>query len=473
MDPSSFRLPTGATPISRRGCLSGLGAILAAAAAPGCHLGRGSGDSRVASFTADVTVPIGHGMMGGAWLSRRVADPLEAHGVVWLGAGEPVVFVSVDWCEIRNDAHRRWQEVLAAAAGTSPGRVMVSTIHQHDAPVADLTAEALLRERRLEGTVCDPAFHEVAVQRVAAALRRALPAARRVTHLGMGRARVEQVASNRRYELPDGTVRWDRTSATRNVLAIEAGEGLVDPWLRTLSFWGGDTALAALSFYAVHPMSHYGQGEVSADFPGLARRARAGELPGVAQVYVSGASGNVTAGRYNTGARENRGVLAGRLQTAMAAAWASTRRVRWKRPEYREVPLRLEPRESAGFGEAELEARRRPGEKPFAQCLAALGLSWRRRVASGRPLAVPCLDWGEAALVLVPGETYVDYQIHAQSLRPDGFVCVAGYGDGATGYVPTDRHWAEGDTNLGDWCWVAPGAEARLKASLGQALGAA
>ena len=47
-------------------------------------------------------------------------------------------------------------------------------------------------------------------------------------------------------------------------------------------------------------------------------------LPGVHQVYVSGASGNVTAGKYNTGARENRAVLAGRLEAAMAGAWAAT-----------------------------------------------------------------------------------------------------------------------------------------------------
>ena len=126
---------------------------------------------RLATFSAEVTVPIGHGMMGGAWLSKKIADPLEAHGLALSGGGKPIVVVAVDWCEIRNDAYARWQEVLAAAAGTTPERVLVSTVHQHDAPVADLEAERLLRARRLEGTVCDPEFHEAAVQRVAKALR--------------------------------------------------------------------------------------------------------------------------------------------------------------------------------------------------------------------------------------------------------------------------------------------------------------
>src|ERR1051325_8563141 len=129
---------------------------------------------RLASFSADVTVPLGHGMMGGSWLSKKVADPLEAHGLLLLGPDKPIVIVAVDWCEIRNDAYARWQELLAAAANTTPERVLVSTLHQHDAPVADLEAERILRSRKLQGTVCDPEFHETAVQRVAAALRKAL-----------------------------------------------------------------------------------------------------------------------------------------------------------------------------------------------------------------------------------------------------------------------------------------------------------
>jgi hypothetical protein len=37
-----------------------------------------------------------------------------------------------------------------------------------------------------------------------------------------------------------------------------------------------------------------------------------------------------------------------------------------------------------------------------------------------------------------------------------------GYGECATGYVPTDEHFREDNSNLRDWCWVAPGAESRM-----------
>lgn len=463
----------GGSPMTRRRMVRGL--VSAGAAA---WMGTGCATvqrrhPRVSAFRAEVTPPPGTGMMGGAWLSKCVADSLEAQGVVLMPGDRslPVVLVSVDWCEIRNEAHARWQRAIAEAVGTDPSRVLVSTIHQHDAPVADLEAERILRERGLEGTICGETFHEQAVRRVAAAAARSLDRSRRLTHVGTGLARVNRLASNRRYTMPDGDVRFDRTSATRNAYAIEAGEGLIDPWLRTLSFWEEGEAVAALSVYAVHPMSYYGAGEVSADFPGMARRRRAAATPGCDQIYCSGCSGNVTAGRYNTGAREQRVVLADRLAAAMESAWASTRRRRCGSWRFESVPLVLEPRGGDGFSRAALEARLVAGEKPFQQCLAAMGLSWLRRCERGIPIQVPFLDLGSAHWLVLPGESYVEYQLAAQRLRPGSVVFVAGYGDGGTGYVPTDAHWREGDTNLRDWCWVAPGAEARVRSALQLGLG--
>jgi hypothetical protein len=101
-------------------------------------------DFRLASFTADVTVPVGPGMMDAERRAAHIADPLKAHGLVLLGGGRPVVFVAVDWCEIRNDALTRWQSVLAAAADTGPERALVSAVHQHDAPLVELEAELAL-----------------------------------------------------------------------------------------------------------------------------------------------------------------------------------------------------------------------------------------------------------------------------------------------------------------------------------------
>lgn len=426
---------------------------------------------QLATFSADVTVPPGHSLMGGGIApAKTIIDPLFARGLVLLGADQPLIFVAVDWCEIRNDAYARWCEVLAEAAGTNPERVLVTSVHVHDAPVADLSAEQFLRAHQCTGSICDLAFHERAVQKVAGALRASLRAARPVTHFGIGRAKVEKIASNRRFIADDGAVSFGRMSATGDPRIREKPEGTIDPWLKTLSFWEGDQPAATVSFYAVHPMSYYGKGGVSADFVGIARQRRQADDPKVFQIYATGCAGNVTAGKYNDGAPENRPVLADRLYSAMRAAFDATERHPLRQIEFRAVPLRLEPRSGPGFTGADLTRHLTSDPHPFGQCLAALGLSWRERVESGHALTVPVIDFGRAHLLLMPAETYVEYQLLAQRLRPDSFVAVAGYGDCAPGYIPTEQHWAEHDSNLRDWCWVAPGAGRALTAALEAAL---
>ena len=107
--------------------------------------GEGNKDKpfHLATFSADVTPPLGHTLFTGGWeKAESILAPLEARGFVLIAPNDkPLVFCSIDWAEIRNDAHQRWREVLAEAAGTDPTRVMICAIHQHDTPLADVAAE--------------------------------------------------------------------------------------------------------------------------------------------------------------------------------------------------------------------------------------------------------------------------------------------------------------------------------------------
>src|SRR5262249_6380723 len=226
----------------------------------------------------------------------------------------------------------------------------------------------------------------------------------------------------------------------------------------------------ALSFYATHPMSYYGQGGVSSDFIGMARKRRQADDPKVVQIYLSGCSGNVTAGKYNDGSPANRPVLAGRIYQGMVKAWKATKRQPLSKVVFRSVAMRLEPRDGPGFTVEDLTQRVKSDKRPFDQCLGALGLSWRKRADAGHKIDVPVLDFGPAQFVLMPAESYVEFQLLAQKLRPDSFVVVAGYGECAPGYIPTEKAFGEKDGNLTDWCWVAPGSERAMTAALKAAL---
>lgn len=425
----------------------------------------------LSTFSTEITPPIGHPCMGGGIAPvKEIIDPLFAHGFVAIGLGKPVAFVALDWCEVRNGAYELFRSRIAKAIDSEPIRIMLCALHQHDAPIADLEAQQLLEKQNARGSICDSAFVDKIATRVAAAAKQSLTSAKPVTHIGTGEAKVEKVASNRRYLDSQGKVHYNRMSATRDASIREAGEGTVDPLLKTLSFWNGDTPIVALSVYATHPMSHYGKGGVSSDFVGLARKLRQADAPKVAQLYASGCSGNVTAGKYNDGDPVNRAILAERIRTAMTAAWKATKTTPVRSAEFRSVPLTLEARSTAGFSEAELLKRLRDDSKPFGQCLAALGLSWKKRCDAGRPIDLPVLDFGSAALAILPAESYVEFQLAAQKARHESFILVAGYGECGPGYIPIERAWKENDGNLSDWCWVNPGSEKRMFGAIEKAL---
>ncbi len=426
---------------------------------------------RAATFEADITIPIGHACMGGGVMdANKIIDPLFAKGFVLLGAGEPIVVAALDWCQCNNDSYDRWRAALAKAAGTHPERVMLATVHQHDAPICDLTAQRLLDEHGLKGWNCDLEFHEQAVRRTAAALAGSLKSARRVTHVGFGQARVEQLASNRRVARPDGKITWERGSSSGNI--FDAPDGEIDPWLKTLSLWDGNRPVLAWSCYAIHPMSYYGKGGVSADFPGLARDRRQRDDASVFQIYFTGCSGDITAGKYNNGATTNRPVLADRLYQGMVAAWKTTNRERFRSVDFRVAKLRLPARDTGAFTlEAMRDTLANTNAMRWKRISAALGLSWRQRVAADIPIDVPGLDFnrGAALFSILPAESFVGYQLAAQRLRPQSFVMVAGFGDGAPGYIPTDSCWRDGYAD--DYCWVQPMQEQIILRALSESLG--
>ena len=430
-----------------------------------------AGPIRLAHFSADVTIPLGHRCMGVLpTKSLKIVDPLEVHGFVLLGAGQPIVLAAFDWCEIRNGAFDQWRDRLAKAAGTTRQRVLVSSLHQHDAPVIDLEAQQMLDTFGLQNELYDTTFHQQTLERVGQAVTDCLEEAELITHIGLGRSKVEQVASNRRVELPGGQVNYGRGSSSggrQQNADTDAGE--IDPWLRTISFWNRGRPLLALHSYATHPMSYYGRGGVSWDFVGMARQRRWLDDRSVAQIYVSGCSGDVTAGKFNDGSEEKRALLADRVYQAMVRAWDATRKEKVREVGFQNVSFSLNFNDHEKFTRQALTTTLENREADVEQrIMAAMGLSSLDRIAAGREIDMPCLTLGEARIVLFPGETFVGYQLMAQQLRPDNFVMSIGFGECWPGYIPTRRAFSEGFGH--SWRWVAPGADDQLEAALRKAL---
>jgi hypothetical protein len=406
----------------------------------------------VATYQVDVTPPLGSPLCAGGVLPAQViSDPLTARGVVILPEGQkPIVLCAVDWVGIANGGHDEWRAALAEAAQTDVARVAVQTLHQHDAPFCDFDTETHIDAQGMGGRMFNVRFARECVQRTADAVADALNHPQTVTHVGVGQAEVEMVASNRRILGPDGKVLHVRWTATKDPEVRAYPVGTIDPMLKSVSFWNEDEPLVVMTYYATHPQSHYGQGSVSADFPGMARSMREQEVPEAKHIHFNGAGGNVTAGKWNDGSPENRPVLAGRLAEGMRKAWENTKKtplaasdVEWITDE-----VALPPRQEVTLE----EERNRLADTTLednVRLRAAREVAILERHEAGIRISIPLLKLGPAYVVHMPGELFIEYQLAAQALRPDTIVCMAAYGDYGPGYIGTAINYDEGGYETG------------------------
>lgn len=429
--------------------LGGAAALLPRSAMPAAETaGAERAGLRIATFRADVTPPLGHPLCGG-WITpaTEILDPLEAVGFVILGAGAPLVVCAMDWTGVLNAEHLAWREALARAVGTSPDRVALQCVHQHDAPFVCFRADELIRPYGF--AVADRAFVTAMRERVASAVAGSLASARPLTHVASGSAAVEQIAGNRRLLLDaSGKVARMRGSSCRDAELIALPEGLIDPQLRTVAFYSGEVRVAVCHSYACHPMSHYGKGRVSSDYVGLARRRRQQADPDCLHLYFTGAAGNIAAGKYNDGSPEARVRLTERLHHAMLRAEDSLQRrplqrVRWSTREI------LPPADPAFVPEQLRAQLADPSLTRVLRTIAAMRLSWRERVDSGLPICVSALHLDDVSLLHLPAESFVEYQLRAQEMAPGRFIATAAYGDGGPWYIPTQPEYPKGGYEVG------------------------
>jgi hypothetical protein len=154
----------------------------------------------------------------------------------------------------------------------------------------------------------------------------------------------------------------------------------------------------------------------------------------------------------------------------MLAAWNSTKRHPLNKIDFRCVPMKLQPRHTPGYNVEDFRRTLADStETAHARFNAALGLSWRQRTDSGHHIDVPIIDFGVAQIVLMPAETFVQYQLWAQAMRPDSFVMTLGYGECAPGYIPTAQAVSEGYDD--SYSWIAfPECEETMRQALKAAL---
>ncbi|WP_206610082.1 hypothetical protein [Maribellus luteus] len=402
---------------------------------------EGASSVYVSAFDVDATPPVGslltYGPMINSWdLSLR------ARGVVIRGSDDPIVLCVVDWIGIANGGQDAFKQALAHAAGTTPERVAVHTLHQHDAPICDFSAEQILRDANIDPGCFEGSFARGLIHKLAQSVKESMLHARAVSHISFGEAPVYKVASNRRMLTPEGKVFAMRGSSCKDSLMRAQPEGLIDPMVSVIGFWDGETPVAVLSFYATHPQSYYLTQVPNPDFPGTARFLRQLEVPDAMHVHFNGAGGNIAAGKYNDGSKENRGILAQRLADGMKRAWENSERVEISPNQlnWEAYPVTLPPASTLD----EIETKMHEKDLPFNYLPNYMGkLAWYKRTQAGHKIDLGCLSLGKGRILFMPGELFIEYQLAAKKMKPDLFVAMAAYGDYGPLYIGTKEAYQQ------------------------------
>lgn len=418
-------------------------------------------DLRLGTFEIDVTPPIGDGPCVG-FMPRvdSIEHPLKMKGIVLKNEDDTFVIAAIDFCGICNTSDEVLRDALAHAAGTTRSRVALQSLHQHTAPALDADAVAILHGEDSPQLAQHRRFTDDIAQRSADAIGKAIHLMRPVTKIVGSRAKVDKVASNRRVPMPDGSI-GVRASVTRDQVIREAPEGLIDPWLRTVTFFDGERKLVQLHYYATHPQSFYGDSRVTCDTVGLARDLLERES-GVPQIYFTGCGGNVTLGKYNDGTVNARDELTRRILAAMTRsadeanpnskigvsdkgrtrvdAVVDPNTLGEKAIQWSVAPIKFTARSDGAF-DPDLLSKQLAPEHPFPVRLTAAEYSaFGQRLKNGYVAEASRLRIGVLDIVHLPGEPFVEFQLFAQAqAKRDTFVCVAGYGECGVWYYGPDQ----------------------------------
>ena len=166
-------------------------------------------------------------------------------------------------------------------------------------------------------------------------------------------------------------------------------------------------------------------------------------MPDVLHVHFNGAGGNIGAGKYNDGAKENRMILASRVADAMKRSFESAKKftLQTEHLQWHSTPVALPL--GKHIVAAELREKLKTW-KPADYWGSPEQLAWALRCESGHKIDLSCLKVGDARILHMPGELFVEYQLAAKKLRPNLNVAMAAYGDYGPGYIGTEASYGQG-----------------------------
>lgn len=395
---------------------------------------------------AEITPPAGEKLWG--YFNRTkpaegALDPLFARVLVLEADGKRMALAVLDLGRAFGPAGiARLRE--AARKSSDVDYVLVQATHTHAGPV--------ILDEYPEGKT--PAWESTAIDKTAAAIAEAagslVPA-----RLGTGRGSAF-IGYNRIRVNPDGSV----TMFWRNETRVPTAP--LDPTVTVVRLDKVDgSPLAVLVNHACHPVIFaWDNLQYTADFPRFTVKAVEEALPGAMGFFLQGAPGDINP-YFATQTLEKNPVA--------QSEWTGRRLGEEAARVARSIRIEADENASLSFVEDTLRFSLRWDPEKFRQAIiAAYGESilesFAPRLAGelSAPVAVVLVN-KRLAMMTMPGEPFVDYQISWRDRAPVREALFLGYANGYMGYFPTIRAAGLGGYGAASaTTWVEVGAGERM-----------
>ena len=393
-----------------------------------------------------LTPPLGTPLVGYGGRERgtdSIRDDIYATSLVLSDGETTVALVTCDLCALPIRQVRYVQRLIEERTGIPPTHVLINTSHAHSGPLTTFNEETPESVRQVVMTLLD-AIAESVVKAAAALVPCRLSAGQGLVKASINRRKRNGYSDAVTPEFPEGTV-----DPTLHVVRIDSLDG---------------TPLAVLTSYACHPValrppSH----AISADFV-CALRATVEPQVGAPLLFAQGAAGNlVPIGPEME--MEERLELTGKtlgaeaLRVYESLGTGATRDYELSASQGAEAPRAGESCEShrgttTTSSNSVLAAASKTllldlwTEQPP---LADAARSNRTFPFLTPPLvdgkvecAVQALRLGDAALVGVAGEAFVEIGLAVKARSPIPHTIFLGYTNGCLGYIPTAAAYEPG-----------------------------
>jgi len=342
---------------------------------------------------------------------------------------------------------------IETTSGIKGPDVMISATHAHTGPV-------------LQGGG-GRAFAFGGDHPLALAYRKGLPAkiaesvrlaekAPRPAKVAVGHGRESAISFNRRFHMADGSVGWNPGKLNPKILKPA---GTIDPDVAVVYFEADDKSRAPLATYVNHAvhLDNVGGMEFSADMPAtIADLLGRFKGPDMVTFYTSGCCGDINHINVRWAESQAGHANAARMGVILAAEVLKT----WPRLEVEppgglrvkstrvKLPLaRITPEdvEASRAVVARLNGEEKP--PPFMEQVRAFKvLDVEARQGEPIEVEVQVVALGDRiAWVSLPGEIFVELGLAIKQDSPYPHTIIAELANGAIGYIPSRRAYAQGN----------------------------